>query len=179
MLIRTTASLVILAAAALLSGCKKAPTIVTFEVVDSAVYPSEELNALLGTQRYLQTRQVYTQLARASSDNGTSAEQLQSATLDGVELLLTSRSSAQNFDFLRAATIYLVSSQGTRSVLAQTTIIPVGATRLTFAHSGPAMTHELKAGSYYVAPMVELQPGSHVVADMQLQFRYQVEARKP
>ncbi|WP_139362123.1 hypothetical protein [Hymenobacter sp. CRA2] len=122
---------------------------------------------------------MYSRLDQASNNNGTSPNQVQAATLSEVELQLTSSYAAQNFDRLRSVTVYLIDAQGARSVLAQTTAIPSGATRLLLTHGGPSMLSELKAGSYYVAPAVELQSGAQLAGDLKLQLRYQVQARKP
>ena len=136
-------SLLMLLPGLLLTGCKKDKPIVAFDVVDtwSAVV---DVTGPPSTA-YLGSSWVYSTGAVACEQNKTSLDQLQSATLTGVEISISGLPD-HNFDFLRRITLYLLDEQGQQILFASQDNIPHGATQIKLTPTGASMLPYLRSG---------------------------------
>lgn len=173
----------VLLVAAVSLGCQKKEaeeTIIRFDVVDTwqatvdvRAFPGETLTT------FLSASSIRSAVADSSRRNNTTLEQLQQATLE--EAVVTLQAPAgQNFDFVRQLTLHITSEQGNdRMVLATRTDVPLGATTLTLTPTTAPLLNYLRPGRYYLQPQLELRQPGWTVARVQIQFRYQVQGRRP
>lgn len=163
------------------AGCQKEkaePRPVALEVVDHWTALVDVNAAPTGPlTQFLATSRIRSACADTCRRNKTSLEQLQSATL-GEATLTVDAPPGQNFDFLRQMNFYIMSGSGNDQILLATaTSIPQGATQLTLTPTNASLLAYLRNQEYYLKPQVELAQPGWVVARLQLQLRFQVQAR--
>ncbi|MBC6697432.1 hypothetical protein [Hymenobacter sp. BT190] len=128
---------------------------------------------------FMPTTRVYSAAADSCRRNKTTLDQLQQATLSGATLTIQAP-AGQNFDFLRQLTWYITSKQGNdRMVLATLPDVPLGATTLTLTPTNASLLNYLRSDQYFLTPQLEMRQPGQTVARLQLQLRYQVQARNP
>lgn len=172
----------LLVLATLIFGCQKkeaSETTIAFEVVDNwnitadvTAWPGEPLT------RFLPTSRIYSACADSCRRNKISLQEMQQVALREATITLQAP-PGQNFDFVRQITVHITSEQGNdRVVLATLPDIPLGATRLTLTPTTTSLLHYLRPGFYYLTPQLELRQPGNTVAQLRIQMRYQVQARR-
>lgn len=163
--------LFLLISGVLLAGCKKDKPVVTFEVVDTL---STTLIAS-NPSAYLETTVVGSNIAIACEQNKSSVNQLQNASLSRVEI---SARPGQNFGPLQKIVLYVLDKQGNQAILASQSTVPKGTDKITLTPTDSSMLPYLRAKRYFVKPYVELTSSGQLVAEVKMQFTFNVEARR-